>query len=86
MNACMCTVRVCGMYPPVLVYDGAYYKKRMSFFFFFFLFCLILSQQVLLAFEVVLGLAFSITDVKYVSGHGAFGKQKSEQIVTHEPM
>lgn len=73
MNACMCTVRVCGMYPPVLVYDGAYYKKNVLF---FFLFCLILSQQVLLALEVVLGLAFSITDVKYVSGHGAFGNKR----------
>lgn len=77
---CVVCIRLCWcMMEPIT-------KKECPFFFFFFLFCLILSQQVLLAFEVVLGLAFSITDVKYVSGHGAFGKQKSEQIVTHEPM
>lgn len=55
--------------------EWAYYKTNVRFFlfFFFFLFCLMLSQQVLLALEVVLGLAFSITDVTYVSGHGVFG-------------
>lgn len=74
MNVCMCTVSVCGMYLPVLMYDGvSLLQKECPFF--FFLFCLILSQQVLLALEVVLGLAFSITDVKYVLGHGAFGNK-----------
>lgn len=43
---------------------------------FFFLFHLILSQQVLLELEVVLGLAFSISDVKYVLRHGAFGNKR----------
>lgn len=76
MNACMCTVRVCGMYPLVLVYDGAYSKKNVLFSFFFLLFCWILSQQVLLALEVVFGLAFSITDVKYVSGLRAFRNKR----------
>lgn len=61
---CVCVVCIClcwCMMEPI--------TKRMSF---FSLFCLILSQQVLLALEVVFGLAFSITDVKYVSGNGEF--------------
>lgn len=58
--------------------------KRMSFF--FFLFCLILSQQVLIALEVVSGLAFSLTDVKFVSGTVIGGNKRVKQMVTDEPM
>lgn len=64
---CVVCIRLCWC-----MMEWAYYKKNVLF---FFLFCLILSQQVLLALEVVLGLAFSITDVKYVLGHGAFGNK-----------
>lgn len=84
MNACVCTVRVCGVYQPVLVYDGVslLQKKECPF---FCLFCLILSQQVLLALEVVLGLAFSISDVCLGTRCSVWKKKKSKQIVTDEP-
>lgn len=52
------------MFQPVLVYDGVSLLQKKKNVLFFFLFCLILSQQVLLALEVVLGLAFSVTDVR----------------------
>lgn len=72
------------MYQPVLVYDGVSLLQKKNVLFFC-LFCLILSQQVLLALEVVLGLAFSITDVCLGTRYSVW-KQKSKQIVTDEPM
>lgn len=58
MCVCMYTVRVSGMYQPMLVYDGVSLLQKKNVF--FFLFHLTLSQQVLLVLEVVLGLAFSL--------------------------